>query len=121
MKGKIPDEMLATVLDSLPAELTLIDADDKIIAWTEPAYKIFHRADEILGTDVRDCHPKKSQDKVNKLLEDLKSGSKDKESMVIPCKGEKTGEPIKVLIEYIAVRSSEGKYLGCLEFCQKVD
>ena len=94
MKGEIPEEMLAAVLDALPAEMTLIDANDTIIAWTEPAYKIFHRFDEILGTDVRDCHPEKSQERVNQLLEDLKSGEIDTDKMIVPCKDEKTGEPI---------------------------
>jgi PAS domain S-box-containing protein len=112
MKGRIPEEMISAVLDALPVEITLTDSNDKIIAWTEPAHKIFHREDEILGTDVRDCHSEKSQDQVNKLLEDLKSGKKDKESMVVPCKDEKTGQPIKVLVEYI---------LGCLEVCRLVD
>lgn len=121
MKGKIPAEMLAAVLDALPAELTLTDANDKIIAWTEPAYKIFHRFDEILGTDVRKCHSEKSQERVSRLLEDLKSGKKDKETMVVPCKDEKTGESIKVLVEYIAVRSASGEYLGCLEACRLAD
>lgn len=113
--------MLPAVLDSLPIELTLIDANDIIIAWTEPKYKIFHRFDEILGTDVRKCHPEKSQERVDQLLEDLKSDAKDREGMIVPCKDEKTGEPIKVLVEYIAVRSSDGEYLGCLEACRLVD
>jgi PAS domain S-box-containing protein len=121
MKGKIPEKMLAAVLDALPAELTLTDADDRIIAWTEASYKIFHRPDEILGTDVRDCHSEKSRDRVSQLLDDLRSGAKDKESMTIPCKDEKTGEPIKVRIEYIAVRSASGKYQGCIEVCRLVD
>jgi PAS domain S-box-containing protein len=121
MKGKIPDEMLAAVLDALPAELTLTDSNDKIIAWTEAAYKIFHRSDEILGTDVLDCHSEKSRERVGQLLADLKSGKKDKETMVVPCKDEKTGEPIKVRIDYVAVRSAEGEYLGCLEVCRLVD
>lgn len=121
MKGKIPEEMVAAVLDALPIELTLVDAADKIIAWTEPKYKIFHRFDEILGTDVRKCHSEKSQERIDDLLKDLRSDAKDREKMIVPCNDEKTGEPIKVLVEYIAVRSSDGEYLGCLETCRLVD
>ena len=34
---------------------------------------------------------------------------------------EKTGEPITVLVRYIAVRSPEGEYLGCMEVCRLAD
>lgn len=120
MKGKIPDKMLGAVLDSLPIELTLTDADDRIIAWTEPKTKIFQRKDEILGTDVRKCHPEKSQAKVEKLLQDLKSGKRDRALTIIDCKGP-DGKPAKVKVEYAAVRSPDGKYLGCLETCRYAD
>ncbi|KYK31309.1 MAG: hypothetical protein AYK23_04005 [Candidatus Proteinoplasmatales archaeon SG8-5] len=120
MKGNIPEEMLAAVLDALPAELTLTDENDKIIAWTEPT-KIFQRPDEILGTDVLDCHSERSRDRVRQLLADLRSGKTDMESMVVPNKDERTGEPIKVRIDYIAVRAAEGEYLGCLEVCRLVE
>jgi DUF438 domain-containing protein len=120
MKGKIPEKMLAAALDSLPVELTLTDAGDRIVAWTEPTTKIFQRKDEILGTDVRKCHSEKSQAKVEKLLRDLKLGKRDKALTIIDCKGP-DGKPGKVIVEYSAVRSPDGKYLGCLETCRYAD
>ena len=33
MKGKINRELIPPLLDALPLELTLIDANDSIIAW----------------------------------------------------------------------------------------
>ena len=116
MKGTIPMKMLGPVLDALPLEITLTDADDKIIAWSEPKPKIFHREDEILGTDVRDCHPEKSQQRLEQLLADMKSGKLDSEVMIIDCTGP-DGEPAKVRIEYLALRDTGGRYLGCLEIC----
>ena len=115
MKGIIDEKLLPVVMDTLPAELTLIDENDLIVFWNEPKSKIFHRADEILGTDIRKCHPEKSQKALEKLLSDLKSGTQDKESMRIECDG------LDILIQYIAVRSVDGKYLGCLEVCRLVD
>lgn len=120
MKGKINRELIPPLLDALPLELTLIDADDKIIAWTEPSEEIFHREEGILGTDVRDCHPEKSQERVEQLLKDLKSGNKERERVIMDCKGP-DGKPAKVGIEYIALRSAEGEYLGCMEVCWYVN
>ena len=120
MKGKIPENMLGPVIDSLPVELTLIDADDKIIMWSNIKREIFHRSDDILGKDIRECHPEKSQNKLNMLLAGMKSGAFDNQVMVIDCKGP-DGEPAKVRIEYLALRDSQGKYTGCLELCNYLD
>ena len=115
MKGTIDDKLLPAVMDTLPAELTLIDENDLIVFWNEPKTKIFHRADEILGTDIRKCHSEKSQEKLEELLLDMKSEKQDKMTMKIECDG------LDILIEYIAVRSGDGKYMGCLEVCRLVD
>ncbi len=120
MKGKIPENMLGPVIDSLPVELTLIDADDKIIMWSNIKTEIFHRPDSIIGTDVRECHSDKSMDKLDKLLAGMKSGEIDNQAMIIDCTGP-GGGPAKVRIEYLAVRDSQGKYMGCLELCNYVD
>ena len=120
MKGKIPEEMLGPVIDSLPVELTLTNAEDQIIMWSQVKPEIFHRPDNVLGTDVRDCHSEKSQDVVNQVLEDMKSGKKESSAIIIDCTGP-DGGPAKVRIEYLAVRDSEGKYLGCLELCNYVE
>ena len=116
MKGKIPNEMLGHILDSLPLEMTLTDADDRIIAWTHSKQHIFDRPDAILGKDVRKCHPPKSQAKIDQLMADMKSGKVDSEVTVIDMP-KQDGTPGKVRIEYMAIRDPGGKYLGCLEVC----
>ena len=59
-------------------------------------------------------------DKLNILLAGMKSGKIDNQAMIIDCKGP-DGGPAKVRIEYLAVKDSEGKYLGCLELCNYVE
>ncbi|MCK5398283.1 MAG: PAS domain-containing protein [Thermoplasmata archaeon] len=119
MKGKIPDNMLGPVIDSLPVELTLIDTDNKYVMWSQLKQEVFHRSDDILGKDVMVCHPKESHAKIKKLLAGMKSGEIDNQVMIIDCKGP-DGSPAKVRIEYLALRDSQGKYLGCLELCNYV-
>ena len=120
MKGKIPEEMLGPLLDSLPVEITLTDANDKIIAWTHAKPHIFDRPDAILGQDVRKCHPPKSQVRLEQLMSDLKSGKIDSEASIID-RPKPDGTPGKIKIEYIALRDSENKYLGCLEICNYIE
>ena len=115
MKGTINETILPAVMDTMPLELTLTDENDIIIFWNEPKTRIFHRADEILGTDIRKCHSEKTQDKLEKLLGDMRSGAVNRVAMRIEHHGQ------SILIEYIAVRNDDGKYLGCLESCRLVD
>lgn len=119
MKGKIPEEMLGPVIDSLPVELTLTDADDKYVMWSEVEKPIFTRPDNILGKDVMVCHSEKSDPIIKKLLDGMKSGKINNQVNIIEKEGS-NGQPVKIRMEYLAVRDSEGKYLGCLELCNYV-
>jgi len=120
MKGKIPENMLGILLDSLPVEITVTDADDKIIAWTHSTPHIFDRPDNILGKDVKKCHPPKSQARLDQLLADLKSG-KIESDVTIAEKHRPDGSIAKIRIVYLALRDPSNKYLGCLEMCNYID
>ncbi len=115
MKGNIDKDILPYIIDSIPAELTFIDENDLIVFWSQPETKIFSRPDGILGIDIRKCHPKKSQDDLEKLLADMRSGSIDKKTMRTVNNG------MDIQVEYVAVRDSDGKYRGCLEVCRVLD
>ena len=120
MKGNIPPEILAPLIDSLPLELTLIDADDKYIMWSQLDQEIFHRPDDILGKDVMVCHPRESHDKIRRLLEGMKSGEIDKHAHVKDCTGP-DGGPARIRMEYRALRDAGGTYQGCVEICQYLE
>ena len=74
----------------------------------------------IIGRDVRDCHPKKSLDKVETILREMKEGKRDKARFWIDLSIEPKKEKQKVMIEYYALRDSDGAYLGCLEATQNI-
>ena len=60
------------------------------------------------------CHPHKSVDKVEKILEEMKAGEREHADFWINLKDK------KIQIRYFAVRDPEGKYLGCLEVSQDI-
>lgn len=107
------DEFLAAMLDAFPMEFSVIDADDKVRFWNQHETRIFRRGYGVLGKDVRNCHPKKSLDKVLEVIDSLRSGEKDHVDFWIDLPAE--GEPRKLLIRYFAIRGNDGKYLGTLE------
>jgi len=118
MIGKLPETVLEALLETVPFEFSVIDQNDKVLAWNKHDTRIFKRPAGVVGRDVRDCHPKKSLHKVEQLLEEMKAGTRDRARFWIDLSI--GGEKQKVLIEYYALRDAEGRYLGCLEATQNI-
>ncbi|TXT53855.1 MAG: hypothetical protein BAJATHORv1_110047 [Candidatus Thorarchaeota archaeon] len=114
---KALDEMktdfLAHMLDTLPVEFSVIDADDNVLFWNKHGVRIFKRGPGVIGRNVRMCHPSESIDKVEKVLKQLKSGERDQIDFWLDLPEDDT--PRKLLIRYLAIRDEEGNYLGTLE------
>lgn len=118
MIGSLPKEILDSLLETMPLEFSVLDANDKVLAWNKHETRVFKRPVGVVGRDVRNCHPKKSLDKVEKILNEMKEGKRDKARFWIDL--EKNNEKRKILIEYYALRDENGKYLGCLEATQDI-
>ena len=120
MIGDLKKEMLDALLETLPIEFSIVDASDQVLAWNRHETRIFKRPKSVVGRNVRDCHPRQSLDKVEKILSEMKSGKRDKAQFWIDLNLEGKKEPQKILIEYHALRDVSGKYLGCLEASQNI-
>ena len=110
--GKFTVEELMAVLNSLPVDLTFVDRNDKVKYFTQGRERIFDRNRAILGRDVRMCHPPSSVHIVDKIISDFKGGRADSAPFWIQMQ-EKF-----IHIEYFALRSETGEYLGTLEASQ---
>ena len=106
-------DFLASVLDALPVEFSIIDANDNVLFWNYHGTRIFKRGPAVIGRNVRMCHPADSLDKVNQVLKVLKSGERDVINFWLDFPDGDT--PRKVLIRYHAIRDQSGEYLGTLE------
>jgi DUF438 domain-containing protein len=118
MRGEVSKEILDALLETIPVEFSLIDEDDKVLAWNKHDTRIFKRPEAVIGRDVRDCHPKRSLDKVEKIISEMKEGTRDKAEFWIDMPI--NDKPEKILIQYFALRNKNGKYLGCLEASQRI-
>ena len=121
------DEMTSATINAMfetvPLEITVIDASDKVAGWNKHHDRLFYRPEASMGMDFRDCHPQESLDLVEKIVAEMKSGKRDKAQFWIDLTVNKaTGEKHKVLIEFFALRdATSGAYLGCMECTQDVD
>ena len=102
------------MMESLPVELSFVDAEDCVRYFNKNGDRIFPRPKGIVGKKVQNCHPSKSIDRVEEILEGLKAGSLDKAEFWI-----QAGERM-VFIRYFPVRAEGGEYLGCIEVTQDI-
>ena len=119
--GNLDSPVLAALMETLPVEFSITDANDKVIGWNKHNNRLFYRPEACYGMDFRQCHPQKSLDLVEKIVGEMKQGKRDKASFWVdlPVNKEKTIRH-KVLIEFHALRDPYGVYLGCMECTQDV-
>jgi len=110
--GHVTVEQLVAVLSTLPLDLTFVDAEDRVAFFSEGPDRIFARSKAIIGRKVQHCHPPRSADIVNQILDDFRSGRQNVAEFWINFHGK------FVHIRYFAVRSKDGAYLGTVELTQ---
>jgi PAS domain S-box-containing protein len=120
MIGKLPENTLNALLETIPIEFSVVDESDNVLAWNKHGSRIFKRPAGVVGKNVKKCHPEKSLDKVVTILQEMKDGKRDKARFWIDLPIGRNKEMNKVMIEYYALRDENGKYLGCLEASQNI-
>jgi hypothetical protein len=108
-------ETIEAVMDAMPVDCSFVDENDVVRYFNTPKEgRIFPRTKMDLGRKVQNCHPPKSLDKVNAILNGFREGSLEKSVFWIDFHGK------KVMISYFPVRRQGGKYMGCLEVTQDI-
>jgi PAS domain S-box-containing protein len=112
--GELRLEELKSIFHILPMDITFVDKDDTVRFFSDKPDRIFVRTKAVLGRKVQNCHPPKSVNIVEKILQSFKEGTRDSADFWINFKGR------FVLIRYFAVRDRDGNYLGTMEVTQDI-
>jgi uncharacterized protein len=112
--GRLAVEELMRALNTLPFDITFVDADDRVRYFTEGKDRIFVRTRSVIGRTVQNCHPPRSLDAVQRILDSFRAGKSDHADFWIRMGGK------TIYIRYFAVRAGDGKYLGTLEVTQDI-
>ena len=107
--GRLPVEVLDKILTSLPVDVSFVDADDRVLYYSDSPERVFPRSPAIIGREVRNCHPPKSVAAVERILDDFRNKRRDRADFWI-----RMG-PRFVVIQYKPVYGAKGEYLGTLE------
>ncbi len=120
MIDRMSEDVVRAMLETIPIETTVIDANDEVIGWNKHETRLFHRPMTSMGLNFRECHPEASLPIVEKIVDEMRRGLRDKVRFWIDL-AVKPGEPKhKILIEFFALRDLRGRYLGCMECTQDV-
>lgn len=107
-------QLIKSILETIPGEITIINEKDEVVAWNKHTSRIFTRPIVAMGRNFRECHPEKSIHLVEKIVNEMKEGKRNKARFWIDMKID--GTKHKILIEFYALRDVNGKYIGCMEW-----
>ena len=111
--GHLTIAQLSAMLDTMPMEITFVDADNINRFFNDNGHKkVFKRPQMAIDREVFSCHPPKIEPMVRAIIEDFRSGRRDS----LPVWMEKEGRTM--LITYMAVRDKQSRYLGTMELVQ---
>ncbi len=112
--GSLAKAELEALLNVLPLEVTFVDKDDILRYFSKSKQRIFPRTKASIGRTVQQCHPPKSINAVNQILDDFRKGKRDTADFWINLEGR------LIYIRYFALRDANDAYLGCIEVTQDV-
>ncbi len=120
MIDRMSEEIVRAMIEALPVETTVIDANDEVIGWNRHEDRIFHRPMSAMGLNFRDCHPKESLSKVEQIVSEMREGKRNTARFWIDHTITPGQKKHRILIEFYALRDFSGSYLGCMECTQDV-
>ncbi len=110
--GQVPRELLSTALAAMPVDISIVDANDRVVYYSDSPHRIFPRSPAVIGRAVQNCHPQKSVATVNRILDAFRKKEKKNARFWLEMGGR------FILIDYIALYDAAGAYAGTLEFSQ---
>jgi DUF438 domain-containing protein len=113
--------MVRALIEALPDEITVIDANDEVVGWNRHDRRLFKRPLTSMGLNFRECHPAESLPKVLQIVEEMRAGSRDSARFWIDLAVRGEARKHKVLIEFFALRADDGAYLGCVECTRDIE
>lgn len=112
--GHMTLEQLTALLNTIPLEITFVDADN-INRFFNEGPKVFKRPGMAIDREVFSCHPPKIEPMVRQIIDDFRNNRRDE----VPVWMEKSGRTM--LVKYMAVRDKSGAYLGTVELVQDME
>lgn len=110
--GKLSLEQINLIYKHLPVDISYVDENELVRFYSDTDHRVFPRSKNVIGRDVKNCHPRTSVHLVEEIIAKFRSGEQDSVDFWINKPG------VFIYIYYVAVRDSEGRFRGVLEMMQ---
>ena len=110
--GKLTLDQLNLLFRHLPVDLSYVDENELVKFYSDTPHRIFPRSANVIGREVKNCHPAKSVHVVEEIVEKFRSGEQSQAEFWINKPG------LFIYVIYTAVRDENGKFRGVLEMMQ---
>lgn len=110
--GKLTLEEINLVYKHMPVDFSYVDEKEIVRFYTDTDHRVFPRSRNVIGRDVKNCHPRTSVHLVEEIIEKFRSGEQDTVDFWINKPG------LFIYIYYVAVRDDQGRFRGVLEMMQ---
>ena len=110
--GQITLEQINLVYKHMPVDFSYVDENEIVRFYTDTDHRVFPRSKNVIGRDVKNCHPRTSVHLVEEIIEKFRRGEQNEVDFWINKPG------LFIYIYYVAVRDEEGRFRGVLEMMQ---
>lgn len=110
--GKLSLDQINLIYKHMPVDLSYVDENERVCFYTDTKHRVFPRSRNVIGRDVKNCHPRSSVHIVEEIIEKFRSGEQDRAEFWINKPG------LFIYITYTAVRDDQGNFKGVLEMMQ---
>ena len=110
--GQMTLEQINLVYKHMPVDFSYVDENEIVRFYTDTDHRVFPRSKNVIGRDVKNCHPRTSVHLVEEIIEKFRRGEQNEVDFWINKPG------LFIYIYYVAVRDEEGRFRGVLEMMQ---
>ena len=110
--GQMTLEQINLVYKHMPVDFSYVDENEIVRFYTDTDHRVFPRSKNVIGRDVKNCHPRTSVHLAEEIVEKFRRGEQNEVDFWINKPG------LFIYIYYVAVRDEEGRFRGVLEMMQ---
>ena len=110
--GQLTLDQINLIYKHMPVDISYVDENEIVRFYTDTEHRVFPRSKNVIGRDVKNCHPKASVHIVEEIIKKFRSGEESEAEFWINKPG------LFIYITYIAVRDADGRFRGVLEMMQ---